>query len=142
MNTAMSPTLPAPTIAPDAAAVPSIVPPVDPGVLYFTGVVVNGSIVLTYQTQAGLDIDLTYSSRWSHTPTSLVIQLPLGWDVVPSDENITWVGSDPIWVGQIGLATIKAIVSGAKKVVKSSFTLYESSTSKRIDPAVIIRGEV
>jgi hypothetical protein len=142
MTTAMSPSLPTPSLSPEATTTPSIIPPVDPGVLYLTGVVVNGSIVLTYQTQAALDIELAYSSHWSHTPTSLVIQLPLGWDVVPTDENITWVGSDPIWVGQISLATIEAIVSGAKKVVKSSFTLYESSTSKRIDPAVIIRREV
>jgi hypothetical protein len=138
MTTAMSPSLPAPVPAPTYE---SIVPAVDPGVLYLTGVVVGGSIVLTYQTQAGLDVGLKYSSNWPHTPTSLVIQLPLGWDVVPSDENITWVGSEPIWVGQIALATIESVVSGAKKLVKSSFTLYESGTGTRIDPAVIIRKD-
>jgi len=140
MTTAISQSLTSPV--PAATAGP-IVPPVNPTVLYFGSIVVDGVLQLTYELQHGDDVVLRYSDKWLNTgaPTTLVVQLPPGWNIVANDENVSWMGSAPIWVAQIVPPTIKAVVEGQKKVVESRFTLFEPSSGTRKDPAIVVRKE-
>jgi hypothetical protein len=140
MTTGMSKSLPA-EVHEDGG---TIVSPLNPTIMYLGSIYLpeEQRVLLTYGTQAGLQVDLRYDQTWlkASTPTTLVVELPPGWSLAPKDEKVSWMGSAPIWIGQIVSSTILEVVTS--KVpdlqVKSDFVLFDPVANTRIDPAVVV----
>jgi hypothetical protein len=119
-----------------------IVPPPNPTILYLGAVLdAEGNLELSYNDQQGDRLLLVYSDKWKDEPTTLVLQLPKGWSLSPVDENISWTGSPPMWIGQIVTPSIKDVVDGTKPSMSSHFTLYHAASKRSQDPVVIIHKE-
>jgi hypothetical protein len=125
----------------------TIVSPINPTIMYLGSVYLpeEHRVLLTYGTQAGLEVDLRYNQTWlkASTPTTLVVELPPGWSLAPKDEKVSWVGSAPIWIGQIVATTIQEVVTAKTPgfTVESDFVLFDPVNNRRIDPAVVVRQD-
>jgi hypothetical protein len=117
-----------------------IEPPTNSAVLYFGTVDLGDRLLLSFDhdEQRGERVALRFDGAWRTLDTTMVIELPAGWTIVPRDSALSWSSAGPIWIAQLLAPMINFVLQNAPLELRSELTLLELATGRRHDNAITV----